>query len=83
MHYYQFEIVDNKVLKPQGSNSPLIEKEHKSVYQAIENTPTNLEVIIKKSRKKVAEVMSILTILELDGKIEQLAGNYYQKSKGT
>lgn len=82
MKYYQFEIIKNQVLEQQEREvhkEVFIEKEHESVYQAIKNTPTNIEVICKKSKKDIAEVMSILTVLELEGSIEQLAGNHYQR----
>ncbi len=53
----------DKICKNKTKNQEIRRKKADSFGQMNEK-----EVIIKKSRKKVAEVMSILTILELDGK---------------
>lgn len=76
--YYGFETINSKVSKP-IQEERRIDKKYQSVYQAIDKKSTSLDKILNKSKRDIVEVMSILTILELEGVIEQLAGNNYKK----
>lgn len=55
--------------------NPLIENE--GIYNLITEKPININDIAKKSKKNLKEIMSELTILELEGKIKKLPGNMY------
>lgn len=79
LKYYGFETIQSKALKNVIHKKYNINQMHQDVYNAISTTPTNLNEIANKSKKDIAEIMTILTILELDGRIERLAGNNYKK----
>lgn len=57
-----------------------IPKEFSSVYKAIEESPTEIHDIIRKSKLSNKEVMQKLTLLELDEKIKKISGNRYIKN---
>lgn len=80
LDYYGFGTINPKVLEKQEIEEKIkIQKEYEKVYNAIEEIPTNINTIIKKSKITIEEGLSILTMLELEGVIRQLAGNYYEK----
>lgn len=55
-----------------------IPKEYREIYKSIENEPTNINTICKKSKLDITEVNIGLTILELEGYIKRLPGNIFQ-----
>ena len=69
---------EDKELKENIINIP---KELYIVYNVIENKPTEISDIIRKSKLSNKEVMQKLTLLELDGKIKKISGNRYIKNK--
>lgn len=77
------EIIKEKVLKDKEKTECLINipKELFDVYNAIENKPTEVYDIVRKSKLSLKEVMSKLILLELDGKIKKISGNRYIKKK--
>lgn len=56
-----------------------IPEEYKKVYEQIENIALNTDEISKKTKMNISEVNTILTMLELEGYIESMPGNYYKK----
>ena len=53
------------------------EKEENEILKLIKENPINIDDIVKLSNKNIKEIISEITILELDGKIERLPGNMY------
>lgn len=56
-----------------------ISEEYKPVYKYIGNTPINIDEICKKTKLEISKVNYILTMLELEGYIEQLPGKNFIK----
>lgn len=65
----------NQIPLKKESSEPLIE--HQSVLDAIEYEATSVDQIIEKTGLGIAEVSSVLLILELEDKIQTLAGGHY------
>ena len=59
-----------------GQESINVSREFSKIYELLEKE-MNSEEISKKINKDVAEVSSMLTIMEIEGSIEQMPGNYY------
>lgn len=60
-----------------GQESINVSREFSKIYELLEKE-MNSEEISKKINKDVAEVSSMLTIMEIEGSIEQMPGNYYE-----
>lgn len=58
----------------------IIPKEYIQVYQLISYTPQNIQYFAKKSGLKIAEVTQKLIMLELQGYIKSMPGNYYVRA---
>ena len=56
-----------------------IPEEYMSVYKYISKKPINIDEICKKAKMEISSVNYILTMLELEGYIEQLPGKYFVK----
>lgn len=56
-----------------------IPEEYREIYNQIKNEPINVDEIAKKIKRKINEVNTILTMLELEGFIESLPGNYFKR----
>ncbi len=54
-----------------------VDKEYESVYNALENMPILVDKIAIRSKKSIAEVNEILTMLELEGLVKSCPGNTY------
>ena len=59
-----------------GQESISVSREFSKIYELLEKE-MNSEEISKKINKDVAEVSSMLTIMEIEGSVEQMPGNYY------
>ncbi len=55
-----------------------ISKEYKKVYDVLQE-PLNSDEISKKTKIKILEVNTILTMLELEGYIESMPGNFFRR----
>lgn len=55
----------------------IIPKEYIEIYQLISYTPQNIQYFAKRSGLKIAEVTQKLIMLELQGYIKSMPGNYY------
>ena len=54
-----------------------IPKEYMEIYEQISKYPVNSDEISKKTNKSISDVNTALTLLELEGFIESIPGNYY------
>ncbi len=54
-----------------------VSEEYRDIYHIIKNEPLDINDIVKLSKTPLKEVMSKLTMLELDGKIKKISGNRY------
>ena len=54
-----------------------VKKEYQEIYKIITKHPIDIEDIIKNTNRNQKEIISKLTMLELEGKIRKLAGNRY------
>ena len=50
---------------------------YNNICDLISNEPMSIDEIVRKSEKSAREIMSELTILEIDGKIRKVHGNKY------
>lgn len=58
-----------------------VPEEYKKVYQKIQREPINADEISKKIKKPINEINTILTMLELEGFIESVPGNYFKRKE--
>lgn len=54
-----------------------VAEKYKDVFELISDVPVDFEELVKKSNLKVNDLMSKLTMLELENKIERLSGNRF------
>lgn len=58
-----------------------VSKEYEKIYEIISDIPVSTNEIAKKSHTDLKEVISKLTMLEIDGKIRKIAGDRYIRSE--
>lgn len=70
---------ENEVNKFQNylQEETIIPKEYMQIYQLISYTPQNIQYFARRSGLKIAEVTQKLIMLELQGYIKSMPGNYY------
>lgn len=56
-----------------------IPKEYIEIYKAIEEEPTNINIICKKLKTDISNINATLMIMELEGYIKSLPGNNFEK----
>ena len=56
-----------------------VDEQYKDVFSLLSDKPIEFEELVKRSELKVNELMTKLTMLELDGKIDRLSGNRFIK----
>lgn len=56
-----------------------IQDEYKNIYNIIGTNLLEINDIVKLSNESMQDVMSKLTLLELEGKVEKVAGNRYRR----
>lgn len=69
--------IKKEIIKVENSIKQEVDKEYKSVYNILENMPMTVDKIAIKSKKTIAEVNEILTMLEIEGMIKSYPGNTY------
>lgn len=72
-HYEISEVVEN------SEENIEVPEEYKECYDIITSNPISSNQISKLTNKNISEVNTILTILELEGLIKSLPGNYFCK----
>lgn len=70
--------IENKEKEIDVINVP---EEYMPVYKYIGNTPMNIDEICKKTKMEISRVNYLLTMLELEGYIEQLPGKFFVKGE--
>lgn len=60
-----------------SDNYELVPEEYMPVYKYISKTPINVDELCKKTKLEISKVNYILTMLELEGYIEQLPGKNF------
>lgn len=56
----------------------IIPKEYKQIYNQLKMETLNADEISKKTKINIIEVNSLLTLMELEGYIENLPGNHFK-----
>ena len=54
-----------------------VHEQYKDVFELLSDIPIEFEDLVKRSHLKINELMTKLTLLELDGKIDRLSGNRF------
>lgn len=74
----------NKLIRNQGENNrnevKILPNEYLEVYKILSDEPTHIIEISKKLSKTISEVIPIITILEIDGYVQQPTTNYFMKN---
>ena len=73
LSYFKIKKKQSKALKIQ------IPEEYKTIYEAIDDEPIHIDFICKKLNTKTCDINSILMMMELEGYIKSLPGNYIKK----
>ena len=68
------EIKEKKETKIEITN---VQDEYMPVYKYITHEPINIDEICKKTKMEISKVNYILTMLELEGNVEQLPGKFF------
>lgn len=66
----------------------VVDEQYKDVFELLSDAPIEFDELVKMSNLRVNELMTKLTMLELDGKIDRLSGNRFirkgiEKSKNS
>ena len=72
-----FEIHKRKVVNVVSKIK--VPKEYETIYNAIEEQPTHIDIICKKLQASVSEINSALMLMEIEGYIKSLPGNFVEK----
>lgn len=75
---YKFLHKKDKIIT---TNIQSIPKEYEEIYENITDIPISTNEIAKKINANLKEIISKLTMLELDGKIRKIAGDRYIRSE--
>lgn len=74
------EIYEDEQLKIYSEENLRIPKEYMQIYQLISYTPQNIQYFARRSGLKIAEVTQKLIMLELQGHVKSMPGNYYVRT---
>lgn len=74
---FGIETVENEQTIEPKETIPQIAPEYQKIYSHITYTPQNIQYIAKQSGLKIAEVTQKLIMLELQGYIKSMPGNFY------
>jgi len=66
-----------EIVKTEGTINIEIPEEYQECYNVIEEEPITANQVSKRTNKSISEVNTILTMLELEGLIKSLPGNYF------
>lgn len=62
-------------------NAVKIPDEYLPIYEVLEDEPINVNVICKKLKTDISSINANLMLMELEGYIRSLPGNYYEKAE--
>lgn len=71
--------LDLEKIEESAERKIVIPEEYKGIYEAIEDEATNINVICKKLKTDISQINASLMLMELEGYIKSLPGNYYEK----
>lgn len=57
-----------------------VPKEYQTIYEAIEEQPTHIDIICKKLQTNMSEINSALMLMEIEGYIKSLPGNFVERN---
>ena len=69
---------DSKIIKQEKPQTRRIPKEYETIYNIIKEKQVHINEICKISKKDISQITPILTMLEIEGYIEQLVGNQFK-----
>lgn len=69
--------LNKKEIEKEIEKKQCIEPEYRNIFEVITNEPQDIETIMKKCKINIGELMSKLTMMELEGKILKVSGNRY------
>ncbi len=67
---------------PQASREPVPEPEYRHVWEQLGHEPATLDELVRRCGQSAATLSSMLLMLELEGRVESLPGNRYQRLAG-
>ena len=70
-----------KVERTAENNAVKIPAEYLPIYEVLEDEPMNVNVICKKLKTDISSINANLMLMELEGYIKSLPGNYYEKAE--
>ena len=70
-----------KVERKAENNVVKIPAEYLPIYEVLEDEPMNVNVICKKLKTDISSINANLMLMELEGYIKSLPGNYYEKAE--
>lgn len=70
-----------KVERKTENNAVKIPAEYLPIYEVLEDEPMNVNVICKKLKTDISSINANLMLMELEGYIKSLPGNYYEKAE--
>lgn len=70
-----------KVERKAENNAVKIPAEYLPIYEVLEDEPMNVNVICKKLKTDISSINANLMLMELEGYIKSLPGNYYEKAE--
>lgn len=76
-YFNNIEEIENEEVEMQIE----IPEEYRKIYEKIIKEPTNADEIRKKVNLSISEINTILTMLELEGFIESIPGNYFKRKE--
>lgn len=62
---------------PEGTQTPTLPDEHQALLNIMGHDPAGLDALASRSGLTIAELSSMLLILELEGKVERLSGGQF------
>lgn len=68
-----------EIAKKTECNLVKIPAEYLNIYETLEDEPININVICKKLKTDISSINASLMLMELEGYIKSLPGNYYEK----
>ena len=77
----EFNINTEALTKQSKKQEIIVPKEYIPIYKFIGENPINADEICKKSNISISQVNYVLTMLELEGYIKQVAGGFFVKNE--
>lgn len=79
--YKDLKLEKNTSSNVKQLNFRKVPKQYEEIYKILSNEPTDINYICRNIKMSITEINAALTILELEGFINQLPGNKFMKSE--